>query len=269
MAEPLAIAGEIAWRISIKSFFVIYPGSRKPISQLANKRGRGVTTSNSERPIMRAAVAAILLLITGSVFAASKIDVEADLLQTLTPVPPPTDRYQTYLKEAALAQSNVSTDVILIGDSLAEQWEQRLWSPLRVFNLGVSGDRTQNVLWRLSANDWTKISTEKIVIILGTNNLGSDQPYAIIAGLEAVVKKSSSLWPKASITYLEIPPRGSAFKHYTAKRKQVNEAMRREIKTVNADDAITCHWKLPCANYQPDLLHLTPEGYSVILQAFR
>jgi lysophospholipase L1-like esterase len=217
---------------------------------------------------MRAIVASILLLTTGSVFAASKIDVEADLLRTLTPVPP-TDRYQTYLKEAELAQSNVSMDVILIGDSLAEQWERRLWSPLRVFNLGVSGDRTQNVLWRLSANDWTKISTEKIVIILGTNNLGSDQPSAIIAGLEAVVQKSSSLWPKASITYLEIPPRGSGFQHYTAKRRQVNEAMRKEIKTVNADDAITCNWKLPCANYQSDLLHLTPEGYSVILRAFR
>jgi hypothetical protein len=35
MAEPLAIAGENAWRTSIKSFFVIYLGSWKPISQLA------------------------------------------------------------------------------------------------------------------------------------------------------------------------------------------------------------------------------------------
>src|SRR5580693_6347529 len=76
---------------------------------------------------------------------------------TTTPAAPPNSRsYELYLKQL---HSTVSADVdlILLGDSLAEYWDGKIFQPLKVVNLGVAGDTTQNVLWRLDTDEWSKL----------------------------------------------------------------------------------------------------------------
>src|ERR1700689_2185806 len=76
---------------------------------------------------------------------------------------------RSYLDEAKLAVAT-RVDLVLIGDSLAQAWDVKMWQPMRVVNLGVGGDTTQNVLWRLSSTKWSKITTPKVLVMLGTNN---------------------------------------------------------------------------------------------------
>src|SRR5690349_17996736 len=41
-------------------------------------------------------------------------------------------------------------DLVLVGDSLAQAFDESTLRPLSVINLGVGGDKTQNALYRLS-----------------------------------------------------------------------------------------------------------------------
>src|SRR5687767_6832212 len=71
-----------------------------------------------------------------------------------------------------------SIDLLFVGDSLTEGWGlrgaaawQRFFAPLRAAHFGASGDRTQQVLWRLSHGELTGFSPAVVVLLIGTNNL--------------------------------------------------------------------------------------------------
>ena len=161
---------------------------------------------------------------------------------------------------------------MLIGDSLAQAFDESALSPLSVINLGVSGDKTQNVLYRLSLPHWSKIKPRNVVIILGTNNLASDRPCAIIAGLEKVIARVAALWPSTQIIFLDIPPRGDRFLAFNSSRMEVNTTIGKlhGVTAINVDDEITCGWQVDaCKNYHPDNLHFVAGGYRVIAGAIK
>ena len=63
-----------------------------------------------------------------------------------------------------------------------------IWNNLfgnRFINLGISGDRVDNVLWR--ARDIPFLpSLKNVVILCGTNNINKDSPDDIAQGLIAI-----------------------------------------------------------------------------------
>jgi len=195
---------------------------------------------------------------------------EIDKLITSTPAPPYyPGGWRAHLKELKFAK-RVVVDLVLIGDSLAQAWDTKMWAPMHVVNLGVGGDRTQEVLWRLGSREWSKLRPRKVLIILGTNNLTSDNKVCSINfGLVQVFKRVAALWPSTQIGFLEIPPRGPRFLDYNDSRMQINAAVRNVpgVKAINVDDAITCGWQEPCANYSDDHVHFTEAGYRVILKS--
>ena len=74
-------------------------------------------------------------------------------------------------------------DVCFVGDSLTEAWEhegaspwQRLTKGLRAVNCGISGDRTEQILYRLQRIELKRARPRMIVLWLGTNNLSADMP---------------------------------------------------------------------------------------------
>ena len=71
--------------------------------------------------------------------------------------------------------------VVFVGDSLVQGWEkagQEAWrrhfadGTHKGFNAGSSGDRTENVLWRLRNGQLDGISPKAVVLMIGTNNTG-------------------------------------------------------------------------------------------------
>ena len=70
--------------------------------------------------------------------------------------------------------------VVFLGDSITEQWEtagKAVWNealaPLNALDLGVGGDRTEHLLFRLKSGAYDKLPVRVAVILIGTNNLGT------------------------------------------------------------------------------------------------
>lgn len=68
--------------------------------------------------------------------------------------------------------------VVFLGDSITHNWPGPLFrerfAPHQALNLGVPGDPTQSLLWRLRSADWPEALRPGLVVLLvGTNNLGT------------------------------------------------------------------------------------------------
>src|SRR5215207_11656977 len=80
-------------------------------------------------------------------------------------------------------QGNV--DVLFLGDSITDAWRrdppggEKVWdthfAPLHAANFGISGDRTQHVLWRMENGELDGIKPKAIVLMIGTNNTGFER----------------------------------------------------------------------------------------------
>jgi lysophospholipase L1-like esterase len=229
--------------------------------------------SESSMRVLRGLLISAIVCITPAP-ALAQVCSDQDL--TTSPASPPFPRsYEVYLKQLLLAV-DANVDLILLGDSLAELWDTKMFLPNSVVNLGVSADRTQNVLWRLESTEWSKLRPRAVFIMLGTNNLPDNQPCAVVAGLTRVIERVKSIWPFARVILLEITPRGERFSEYNNARVEINASMHNVpgIETVNVDNEITCRRKEEgapgaCPNYLPDNLHFSAAGYETILKSLR
>ena len=85
-------------------------------------------------------------------------------------------------------QENINS--IIIGDSIVAGLRRytNIWNNLfgdRFINLGISGDRVENVLWRARGIPFL-LSLKSVVILCGTNNINKDSPDDIAQGLIAI-----------------------------------------------------------------------------------
>ena len=75
----------------------------------------------------------------------------------LTPVPRSTPTNWMARHEGFLAEAKQGTyDLVFLGDSITDRWRKsgaavwrQYYAPRHALNLGIGGDRTQHVLWRL------------------------------------------------------------------------------------------------------------------------
>ncbi len=176
-------------------------------------------------------------------------------------------------------------DVLFIGDSITDAWRNEkggkaIWdaqfAPLRAANFGISGDRTQHVLWRMQNGELDGIKPKAVVMMIGTNNTGFERdnttprntPAEVAEGVAAIVKHLRAKQPQAKILLLAVFPRGE--KPDNPQRKQVAEinaiiAKLHDGKNVHFLDIgkqfLAADGTLP-KDIMPDFLHLTPDGYS-------
>ncbi len=173
-----------------------------------------------------------------------------------------------------------NVDLLLIGDSITQGWEgsgKEVWAKYygdrNAVNLGIGGDRTQHVLWRLENGNIEGISPKLAVLMIGTNNARANKPEEIADGVKAIVAKLNSKLPETQVLILGIFPRGA----------DENDPLRQVNKQANAIIAKLADGKqvqyLDIGNsflrddgtltreIMPDLLHLSPEGYAIWAKA--
>lgn len=192
---------------------------------------------------------------------------EADIALATTPAPPiDAAHWRQYRRMRASLPA--SAEAVVVGDSLAGGWPRGKAAPL---NLGIGGDRTQNVLWRLDDLGLSGLRPRLAILIAGTNNLSMNEPACAIAeGVGRVVGRMRALFPAARIVVLAIPPRGPAFGFRNEDRLAVNAALGRTLRDapgtalLQADAELTCGFAQSCANYHPDGLHLAGPGYETL-----
>src|SRR5262245_61129058 len=86
-------------------------------------------------------------------------------------------RHQEFLKR--IEQTKGVGDVIFLGDSITQGWEgQKAWQEhfgsFKPVNLGIGGDQTGHVLWRITeGHELDNLKPKAAVIMIGTNNTGA------------------------------------------------------------------------------------------------
>lgn len=171
-------------------------------------------------------------------------------------------------------QGNV--DLVFIGDSITQGWEgsgKNVWAKYygdrNAVNLGIGGDRTQHVIWRLDNGNLEGISPKVAVIMIGTNNSGSNSPEQIAEGVTAIVRQLQQKTPNTEILLLGTFPRGA---DPSDQKRQVNEKSNEIVAKLAADDNVhyldigdkflSDEGKLS-KEIMPDLLHLSEQGYTI------
>ena len=172
------------------------------------------------------------------------------------------------------ARSTEKAAVLFLGDSITQGWEgdgatvwQKQIAPLGALNLGVSGDRTEHVLWRLQQAPITHLEPKVIVLLIGTNNLGNTGCSAeqTLAGVLAVIASLRTQAPKALLLVHEIFPRGERMNPLRGDILQVNQVLRRHAgpstRVLGFSDMWVQEDGTIRAETMPDFLHLSPAGY--------
>jgi lysophospholipase L1-like esterase len=167
-----------------------------------------------------------------------------------------------------------NVDLIFIGDSITQGWEgpgKQAWADAygkrNAVNLGIGGDRTQHVLWRLENGNIEGIKPKLAVIMIGTNNSGNNTSEQIAEGITAIVTKLREKLPETKILLLGIFPRGV---DDSDGRRKVN-AGANEIVAKLADGKMIEYLDIGpkflddkhvlSKEVMPDLLHLTSAAY--------
>lgn len=180
-------------------------------------------------------------------------------------------------------------NVLFVGDSITDFWRNaeparggkpiwdREFAPLGAANFGISGDRTQHVLWRLQNGELDGIKPKAVVLMIGTNNTGFERdnttprntPAETIEGVRTIVSTLRTKLPQTKILLLAIFPRGEKPDH--PQRKQVTEinaalsrlADGRNIRFLDlGPQFLAADGTLP-KDIMPDFLHPGSKGYEI------
>jgi len=201
------------------------------------------------------------------------------------------DRHKQFLKIVAKGDA----EVIFLGDSITQGWEKngkKAWeenfAPLKAVNLGIGGDQTGHVLWRITeGKELDPIKPKAAVIMIGTNNMGGHKAEHIAGGITAIVEELKKQKPGIKILLLGVFPRSKTPGQKIAKSVTEVKAdeLHPKVKAVNdiiakLHDGKTVFYKDIGEKFlskdgslsreiMPDFLHLSPGGYDIWAKAIK
>ena len=172
-------------------------------------------------------------------------------------------------------------DLLFVGDSVTAAWgwtgkavwEKRLMR-YHPGNFGISGQGTQDVLWRIAHGELAGAHPKAVVLMLGSNDI--NWPAAdIVAGVKEVVRQLRARFPSSPLLLGGILPRGEQPR--TPERLKILEA---NAQLAKLDDGGHIHYfyfgdklllpdgRLP-KEIAPDFLHPGECGYQAWVEAIQ
>jgi lysophospholipase L1-like esterase len=183
------------------------------------------------------------------------------------------EMHEKFLQEAKAGD----IDLLFLGDSITEGWAGRgkdVWKKHyadkygHVANFGISGDRTQHVLWRIDHGELDNIHPKVIVLMIGTNNAAWNPPAQIANAVKKIVEEAREK-TGAKILLLSVFPRGAT---PDDKLRKVNEQVNEQIKKLD-DGKNVRYFELwnqfldkdgnLTKEIMPDRLHPNQKGYEI------
>ncbi|SHJ37757.1 Lysophospholipase L1 [Arenibacter nanhaiticus] len=186
----------------------------------------------------------------------------------------------------SLCKVNKEIDVLLIGNSITQGWggtrPNVTYAPgkeaatvylkdLNWIGAGISGDRTQHILYRIKKGNYEAANPKVIVLAIGVNNFGSNTASEIADGIKEVVQAIEEKFSPTTRIMLFGPlptgiepntPRREKYDHIHAQIKKLGK--QRNIAYYNLLDTFSDDKGfLKTAYYSNDGIHLLPEGYKV------
>ncbi|HIE71734.1 MAG TPA: hypothetical protein EYP98_17015, partial [Planctomycetes bacterium] len=206
---------------------------------------------------------------------------------TVYPTPRPAAWWTKRVASDLVLAKKGGHQLVMLGDSITQSWGasgkkvwKEFWVERNAINIGVSGDRTQHVLWRLDHGLLDALSQPNndvrcVVVMIGTNNSNRNDCTAaeIGYGTEAIVRRLRTRLPKAKVLLLATFPRGAK---PSAQRIKNARSSAQAAKAFADDDMVV--FKDIGARFleadgmlrkavMPDLLHLNAASYRVWAEA--
>jgi len=171
--------------------------------------------------------------------------------------------------------------LVFVGDSITQGWEangaeawKQYYGERNAVNIGISGDRTEHVLWRLEHGNVEGLAPEVVVVMIGTNNTAAGHTSEQIAeGITAIVTDLRARLPDAKILLLGVFPRGETS---LDRLRHVNIDVNEQLAGLHDGEHV---WLLDIGPafveddgtidkaVMPDLLHLSERGYRIWAEA--
>jgi lysophospholipase L1-like esterase len=167
--------------------------------------------------------------------------------------------------------------LLFLGDSITDGWSKAgeytflKFTPYNPANFGISGETTEQVLWRITNGELEGIDPKAVVIMIGTNNIGQfrdEKPEWAAAGIRKIVDTVKEKLPNTKILLLGVFPRNEK----ASDNRQDIEAINKIIsgyadgKTVTyldiGDKFLDANGEIP-ADIMPDKLHPNARGYAI------
>jgi len=176
-------------------------------------------------------------------------------------------------------------DVYFLGDSITRRWgcTDPQYAPMlenwktnfygwNAANFGWGADGIQNMLWRIQNGELDGVNPKVIVILAGTNNVGSkpggDEKVAeILKGFHALLETCQQKAPGAKIILTAIFPRNDNLQ-VLPEINQINSQLAKladdqQIFYLNVNDRLADNSGILLEGMSADKLHLTVRGYQV------
>ena len=174
-------------------------------------------------------------------------------------------------------------DLLFIGDSITQGWEgagrktwEKYYGKRKALNLGISGDRTEHVIWRLNNGNLRKQQKAKVaVVMIGTNNTGhrDQDPGETADGVTRILSILRARCPDAKVLLLGVFPRDAS---PDGPKRRINDALNEKLATLHDGERVHFldigkHFlngkgHLP-KELMPDYLHPREKGYELWAEA--
>ena len=178
--------------------------------------------------------------------------------------------------------------LLFLGDSITAGWTKapdvwkQYYEKFHAANFGIGGDRTEHVLWRILNGEIEGISPEVVVLMLGTNNSGTDSADLIAAADAKIVQILRTKLPKTKVLLLAVFPRGprknkdgsmddgvkkmETIHAVNAKLAKLDDG--KMIRYLDIGDKFLVDGKIP-DDVMPDQLHPNAKGYEIWAKAMQ
>ncbi len=167
-------------------------------------------------------------------------------------------------------------DVLLVGDSITIQWGAswaKQFPERKAVNIGIGGDKTQNVLWRLDHGGVAGLQPKTVVLMIGNNNMFFTPETGVVAaakGVEACARNLREKFPDADLIVAKILPCHAPKNRFyedilltNAEIDKLNLGADPKIRILDlTSDFLNPDGTIKQALYTPDNIHLSPEGYA-------
>jgi lysophospholipase L1-like esterase len=183
----------------------------------------------------------------------------------------------------SLLMSSKNPDILFLGNSITQGIGGRrsyvtykpglsifdsVFSKYRWETAGISGDRTQNILWRVMNGKYALSKPRLIVLTIGVNNFNEDDsPAEIVDGIIAILKYLRTELPASKIIVSGLLPTGI---QKNSERRMKHDEIHRLLSKLPAKDFlyytltntfVQPDGSLSLSDYSSDGIHLIEGGY--------
>lgn len=203
---------------------------------------------------------------------------------TTTPVTqrrePGTYEWQTRHRAILEQIKNYPPKAVILGNSITHFWGgepvashingseswNKVMRPEGFQNMGYGWDRIENVLWRVYHDELDGYEADKIVLMIGTNNMGTSSDEEIVEGLGFLLSAIHSRQPKATIKVVGILPRRDKEVWVSAINSQIKQMTEKSgyLFTDAGTALLKKDGKIDESLFVGDGLHPNEKGYKLI-----